>query len=74
MNAAAENLRSADEVSRVPVGQRDLALRGRGVEHADSAGFDQENAVMPGALIEQGLAAVEHLAAAAFDDGFTLGL
>ncbi len=52
VGAAAEDFRPADEVSLGPVGQRDLATGGAGVVGADAAGFDQKDAVMAVALME----------------------
>ena len=57
-----EDIRPADEVAGVPVGERDLAARGGGVEHPDAPGLDQVDALVRRALREQRLAAIDHLA------------
>src|SRR5262249_22808410 len=72
MHAGVEHLRSSDEIADMPVGQRDLAAEWGGVEYADAAAFDQPDAVMLGALAEQRLPAVEHLAPPLLQDGFPL--
>src|SRR6201993_669578 len=73
VDAFPEHFRTADEVARMPIGQRDLALGGRGVINADAAGLDQEYAVVPGALPKQRLAAVEHAAPSAANQALPFG-
>src|SRR5262249_25693277 len=68
-----EHFRTADEVARMPIGQRDLALGRRGVINANAAGLDQEYAVVPGALPKQRLAAIKHAAPSAANEGLALG-
>src|SRR5260370_24939634 len=72
MNAVVEYLRPADEITGMPIGQRDLAPGRRGIEHPDAAAFDQKNAVVLRALTEQRLSAVEDLPASLLQNGFPL--
>ena len=62
-----EHRRAANEIPRIPIGQRDLAAGWRGVEDLHHAGLDDEQAVVLLALVEQRLAAIEHPAAAAIE-------
>lgn len=53
MRAFAKDLRPADKVSCVPVGERDLAPRRANIEDFYSATFDQIYSVLLAALFEQ---------------------
>ena len=44
---------TSDEIAGMPIGERDLAARRRGVEDLYSSGLDQVNAVLRAALAEQ---------------------
>ena len=57
--AAVEDFRSADEVARQPVSQRDLLSRRRGVVAADKSAFDDHDSIVHIALQKQGLAATQ---------------
>src|SRR5262249_44813124 len=72
MHAGVEHLRPADEIADMPVGKRDLAPKRGSVEYAETAALDQPDAVMLGALAEQGLPAIEHLAPSLLQDHFPL--
>src|SRR5713226_6591167 len=54
-------MRTADEIARQPVGQRDLTSRRSGVEAADQSALDQNDAVLKLALRQQYLRTVELL-------------
>src|SRR5687767_12393062 len=64
MQALLEHFGAADEIAGVPIGERDLASRGRGVEYLDAPAFDQIDAILRAALAEELRAAIEHLALA----------
>src|SRR5713226_5668392 len=52
-------MRTADEIPRQPVGQRDLTPRRSGVEASDQSALDQHDAVLKLTLRQQDLRTVE---------------
>src|SRR6202008_2454740 len=72
VNAGAEHFGPADEVAGMPIGQCYLAPLRRGIKYPDPAALDQIDSIMLGALREQRLAAVEHLAAALLEHQLAL--
>ncbi len=56
---SAEDMRTADEISGQPIGERDLAAGRRGVEASDQPALDHDDAVLKLALREQNVRPVE---------------
>src|SRR5215831_15401096 len=72
MNAGPEDVRTTDEVSGIPIGQRDLASRWRVIKHANPAALDEVDALMRCALAEKRLPAIEHASPAMAQHQFAL--
>src|SRR2546428_10008803 len=72
VDAFPEHLRTTDEVARMPIGQRDLALGRRGVISANAAGLDHENAVLARAKARKPAAPVNDTATLRRDRGIKL--
>src|SRR5215813_6750354 len=72
MNAGPEDVRTTDEVSGIPIGQRDLASRWRVVKHANPAALDEVDALMRRALSEKRLPAIDHASSAMAQHQFAL--
>jgi hypothetical protein len=60
MDPAPENIRTADEVSGIPVSERELATRGRVIKYTNPAALDEVDALGRRTLAEHRLAAIDH--------------